>query len=245
MLISFEEIINKVKEPIRGIIHIGAHKGEESKVYNKHQINNVIWIEGNPTLIDQLTKNVGAYPNHHVYNYMIDYKERIVDFHITNNSQSSSILELGSHRKFHPDIIVEDIIKLKTKRIDEFIMENEVDIQEYNFVNLDIQGNELSALKSFGKYLVNIDYIYSEVNITKVYKKCALLHEIDFYLARKGFERISIKLTNWGWGDAFYVKKKQRSTAFLNNILSAYSLEMQKLFKEAKEQFYRILKNLR
>ncbi len=226
MLIPFEEIFHKVKEPIRGIIHIGAHEGEESKVYNKHKISNVLWIEGNPTLIDKLTRKVGVYPNQQVHNHLIDNKERIVDFHITNNSQSSSILELGAHSKFHPDIIVDEIIKLKTKRIDEFILEKGIDIQKYNFANLDIQGNELSALKSFGKYLSNIDYIYSEVNVTKVYKKCALLHEIDYFLSRHGFERISLKLTNWGWGDAFYIKS--------NNKIKSKIKVLDAIFRELK-----------
>lgn len=225
MLIPFEEVINKVKKPIRGIIHIGAHEGEEGKVYNKYKINNVIWIEGNPILIDKLTKNVGVYPNQHVHNHLIDYKERTVDFHITNNSQSSSILELGAHSHFHPDIIVEDTLKLKTKRIDNFIKENKIDIYNYNFINLDIQGNELSALKSFGKSLSNIDYIYSEVNVGKVYKKCSLLHELDYFLARHGFDRVSLKLTNWGWGDAFYIRSDNKIKSY-GKIFDAFIKEL-------------------
>ncbi len=34
----------------------------------------------------------------------------------------------------------------------------------FNFLNLDIQGAELKALKSMGDYLNNVDYIYTEVN---------------------------------------------------------------------------------
>ena len=76
-----------------------------------------------------------------------------------------------------------------------------------NFLNLDIQGAELLALKSMEKYLKNVKYIYTEVNTEKVYKDCALMNEIDDYLQQFGFTRAVHKLFgNCGWGDALYIK---------------------------------------
>jgi hypothetical protein len=42
---------------------------------------------------------------------------------------------------------------------------------------------ELKALKGMAEYLPSIDYIYSEVNADYVYKDCALITELDDYLA--------------------------------------------------------------
>ena len=78
---------------------------------------------------------------------------------------------------------------------------------DYNFINLDIQGVELRALKSMEEYLHKIKYIYSEVNCDDVYLNCDKVNDIDNYLKQFGFERVETKW--WGdskWGDAFYIK---------------------------------------
>ena len=86
----------------------------------------------------------------------------------------------------------------------------------YNFLNLDIQGAELKALKGMEEYLSKVDYIYTEVNSEYVYEKCAIVNEIDSYLMAFGFIRTE---TAWysedggrsshGWGDAFYIRTEK------------------------------------
>ena len=55
---------------------------------------------------------------------------------------------------------------------------------DYNFLNFDIQGAELKALKSMEEYLPKVDYLYTEVNSDYVYKECALISELDNYLKK-------------------------------------------------------------
>ena len=89
------------------------------------------------------------------------------------------------------------------------IEEKYIPIRTLNFLNLDIQGVELRALKSMEKYLQHVQYIYTEVNTEQVYKGCDLVGDIDLYLAKYGFARVCTSMCgNYGWGDAFYVKKK-------------------------------------
>ena len=76
-----------------------------------------------------------------------------------------------------------------------------------NFLNLDIQGAELLALKGMAKYLKHIKYIYTEVNTEKVYKDCALITEIDDFLKLHGFSRKCEAIyRQFGWGDALYIR---------------------------------------
>jgi hypothetical protein len=57
------------------------------------------------------------------------------------------------------------------------------------------------------KYLLkNVDYLYLEVNIKELYENCCLLPEIDNFLKEFGFEQKEISMTQYGWGDAFYIK---------------------------------------
>jgi len=89
-----------------------------------------------------------------------------------------------------------------------YMEENNIPIQHLNFLNFDIQGVELRALKSMEKYLSNVDYIYTEINTDYVYKDCNLVGEIDEYLKKFGFTRVATKIaSNFGWGDAFYIKQ--------------------------------------
>ena len=78
---------------------------------------------------------------------------------------------------------------------------------EYNFLNFDIQGAELKALKGMENYLSQVDYLYSEVNSDYVYKDCVLINELDDYLNKFGLIRVETYWTPCKWGDAFYIKK--------------------------------------
>ena len=61
-------------------------------------------------------------------------------------------------------------------------------------------------MRGASKLLNSIKYVYTEVNTENVYGNCALIDEIDSYLAQYGFKRVITKVLNQGWGDAFYTK---------------------------------------
>ena len=208
MLISFNQVHSFIlanASPINGILHIGAHLCEERYDYNANGINdsNILWIEGNPKLVEK-NKNKGV----NIFHVLVDEEEKEVTFNITNNGQSSSILQLGTHKITYPDIVVCEKQTHTTMRLDTFFDKNNLDPSKYDFWNLDIQGTELRALKSAGKYLEHVKYIYTEINTEEVYQGCTLLADLDAFLASHGFIRIATKLVNGaGWGDAFYFKQ--------------------------------------
>lgn len=206
MLIKFKDIVSKYGKP-KGIIHIGAHLMEERNDYLLHDLKNTIWIEANPSKYNSISK-INDTPNPEcAFNYAItDTDNEELDFHITNNGESSSILDLGKHSIHHPHIHVTETIKVKTKRLDSLIKENSIDINSYNFLNIDIQGAELLALKGAGNLINSIDFIYTEVNTAYLYKDCALMDEIDYYLSHFGFSRKETEMTQYEWGDALYCK---------------------------------------
>jgi FkbM family methyltransferase len=206
MLIKFDDIVRKYGKPI-GVIHIGAHLMEERNDYIINSLYNTIWIEANTNIYNQI-KIVESQPtNELVFNFAIsDVDNKIYEFNITNNGQSSSILELDKHLIHHPTIYVSETMKVESKRMDTLIKENNIYINNYDFLNIDIQGAELLALKGFGDLLYNIKYIYTEINKNYLYKDCALVDEIDEYLIKYGFTRVETVMTECEWGDALYIK---------------------------------------
>ena len=206
MLITFGEMKPFFTKPISSILHVGAHECEELKNYMSIGVspNNIYWVEAMSNKVAKM-KSMNV-PN--VLQGLIDEVDgKSVTFHITNNGQSSSILEFGSHAKNHPHVHVVNTQTMTTKRLDTLITENNIPIENINFLNFDIQGVELRALKSMEKYLQNIQYIYTEINTEYVYKDCDLIEELDIYLKMHGFKRVLERIyKQYGWGDAFYVK---------------------------------------
>ncbi len=209
MIFSYKFLLDKYNISPKGVIHIGAHYAEESTIYARCGTERVLWIEGNPSLLPIIQDNISIYSQNNVFQALLsDTDDDEIIFNITNASMSSSILELGTHKEMYPDIKVEKELVLYSSRIDTFIKKNKIIINEYDFVNIDIQGAELIALKGFGDLLNNINYIYTEVNIDNVYKDCPLLDEMDDFLLEKGFQRVELSLKYKSWGDAFYIRNE-------------------------------------
>lgn len=191
---------------INGILHIGAHNCEELKSYKKYGVKNdrIIWIEANPRLVE---KNKKADRTRIIKNFVCcETNEGKTKLNIANNGQSSSILELGTHKDSYPSITYNDFVDVNNGRIDTMYERDGLPNDFANFLNIDIQGAELLALRGMGELIGHFEYVYLEVNREYVYKECALVTEIDDYLSRWNFKRIETEWTDAGWGDALYMK---------------------------------------
>jgi FkbM family methyltransferase len=209
MLIKFKDLIEKYKINVKGVLHIGAHHAEEAESYESCDVKQVIWVEADSNTFGTLTNIIKKYPFHKAYCFAASNSEEDeVDFHVASNGESSSILKMDKHLQHHPHISIVGNKKVKTKIVDNFIKEENINLKQYNFLNLDIQGAELMALKGMKESFKDIDYIYSEVNTANLYENCPMIEEIDEYLSQFGFERKETSLTQYEWGDAFYIKKK-------------------------------------
>ena len=205
MLIDLETLIEKYKMKFTGVLHIGAHECEELPKYEKLlPRDKILWVEALPTkvaLCQARNKNIL------IEHAAVSDTVQDIKFNVANNGQSSSILDMQLHTVFHPSVRYINQIPMQTTRLDTILPKYTEHIK-FNFINLDIQGTELRALKGMDKYLNNIDYIYTEVNSDYVYKDCALVGEMDEFLAAYGFKRVETEwFENCRWGDAFYIRE--------------------------------------
>ena len=58
MLLDFESIVDKYDMKISGVIHVGAHHGQEHKRYISHGINSVVYFEPVKRIFDILVGNI-------------------------------------------------------------------------------------------------------------------------------------------------------------------------------------------
>lgn len=206
MLIDFRQLFPKYNIKPKGVLHIGANVGEEAPVYDELGVKNVQWIEGNPEIFPKLIDNIRPYPNQFAMLALVgDKHDEPVNFHVSNNgSQSSSVLELGTHLQQHPEVHYTHDIALTMKRLD-VLLGGKLAF-EMDFLNIDLQGAELMALRGLGDLLRNFKWAYLEVNKAEVYKGCAQVEEVDSFMAGFGFLRVETKWVG-NWGDACFLHR--------------------------------------
>ena len=106
MLISFTNLFDKYRMNIKGIVHIGAHYGEEIQEYVDNGIQKITVFEPLSRNFDVLTKrmqNVNAdIQGHQVA--LGSKKGTATMFLSSNEAQSSSILKPKQHLELHPDV---------------------------------------------------------------------------------------------------------------------------------------------
>jgi FkbM family methyltransferase len=101
-----------------------------------------------------------------------------------NMGQSSSILKPVLHLTQYPHIKFNTTEIVEMKRLDDL----DIEINNFNFINIDVQGYELEVFKGSTETLKNIDYIMSEINRDEVYENCAKISELVEFLKPYGFE---------------------------------------------------------
>jgi FkbM family methyltransferase len=207
MLISFTNLFDKYKMNIKGIVHIGAHYGEEIQEYVDNGIQKITVFEPLSKNFDVLAnrmKNVNADIQGH--QVALGSKKGTAKMFVSSgDGQSSSILKPKQHLELHPDVSFNGTEEVEVCLLDEY------DVGDSNFINIDVQGYELEVFKGGKKTLEKIDYIYCEVNRDEVYEGNAMVEDMDEFLDAYGFERVETKWpeTYYTWGDALYIKKEK------------------------------------
>jgi len=195
---------------VKGVVHIGAHYGEEIEEYVNNGIQNITVFEplsNNFDILAEKLQNVNAdIQGHQVA--LGNRKGTATMYLSSNDAQSSSILKPKDHLEHHPDITFDGTEEVEVDLLDNF------DLRDANFMNIDVQGYELEVFKGGQKTLEQIDYVYCEVNRGEMYEGNPMIEELDEYLSGYRFERVETYWpeTWYKWGDALYIKNKKRES---------------------------------
>ena len=209
ILSQLPSIVQQVRQKgipleIKGCIHIGAHEGQEYRLYKHFGIHNLLFYEALPENFKKLQENTKNDPHIDIRNIALGNKRGTVEMFLEERGLSSSVLEPAHHLKQYPHITFDEKTTVNITRLDD----EEFDVSKYNFINIDVQGYELHVMKGAEKTLENIDLIISEINKEEMYKDCAKVEELDDYLSTYKFQRIATYWQQDGetWGDGLYLK---------------------------------------
>jgi FkbM family methyltransferase len=207
MVFDLKTLIEKHQiNNVTGILHIGAHYGEEIGEYRKIWPNVKIQVfEPSIENFKILKKNCIQYSDIVYHNYALGDTQSYMKLYVetNNNGQSNSLLKPKIHTKQYPHIIFNDVISVEVKTLDSLSVD-----PSFNFIAIDVQGFELSVFNGAINTLNHVDYIMTEVNNVELYENCCLIEDLDTFLNKLSFRRVD---TNWiggTWGDALYIKQK-------------------------------------
>lgn len=193
----------------RGVIHVGAHQAGELEDYLRMGFSRILYVEANPALIPGLRAKAQPYGGKVIIVHAAaSDTDGTVRLRVTSMDQSSSILPLAKHKDIYPSIREVSQVEVRGRRLDTLLAEEGLRAEDFNFLNLDIQGAELMALRGASNLLTMVEAVNTEVNLQELYKGAALLGEVEEFMAKNGFNRAAM-VTPWhpSWGDAFYVRK--------------------------------------
>jgi len=212
MIFDLHQITSEFSFDIKGVIHVGGYTGGELPAYRSLGLANTILFEPQEHLASII--NQKCISKERVFATALGSKKEQAELYVSDidggiingAGQSSSILKPKVHLTEHPNISFPTTAPIEVDLLDNVLSDNDIDVSEYNFLNVDVQGYELEVLKGALKTLEHIEAMILEVNRSEMYENCPMVEEIDVFLSLWGFNRV---LTGWqsaGWGDALYVK---------------------------------------
>ena len=208
---EYTGIFERLNVHIKGIIHVGMWDFVEYGCYTKLVGNNVIGIEANPQVYKDMAKPVADKWGFKCFNEFLSDKDKEVrDFYFAG--------EGSSLYKGQPQWNKNVSIKVQTKTLATVIEENEIDMNGYDFLNIDAEGAEFDVLKGFEKYLDHINVIDLETSYDDRHRSGADHNTIVQWLSERGFElkEMSDSYQSQNWGDSVFARVNKELPPFVD-----------------------------
>ena len=208
---EYTGIFERLNVHIKGIIHVGMWDFVEYGCYTKLVGNNVIGIEANPQVYKDMAKPVADKWGFKCFNEFLSDKDKEVrDFYFAG--------EGSSLYKGQPQWNKNVSIKVQTKTLATVIEENEIDMNGYDFLNIDAEGAEFDVLKGFEKYLDHINVIDLETSYDDRHRSGADHNTIVQWLSERGFQlkEMSDSYQSQNWGDSVFARVNRELPPFVD-----------------------------
>lgn len=192
------------------IFEAGGHYGTETETFaKKWPKSTIISFEPNPAAFDKLCNVAKNYPNIFPYQLAVGHSNALLPFYICYGSTgdnpiyegASSLLPPSDYMKIHyqgPTIIVQCV------RLEDWLLENNV--EQIDFMWLDLEGNEFQALMGMGNKLDQVAAIFIETNFQEFRQGMTQYKYLKGFLERKGFRLLSHWYAEGMQGNAIFIK---------------------------------------
>ena len=155
---------------IRTLYVVGAFQFEERDLLFSlfPSLQQVYLFEPTPEAYNSLLQIVANDDRVQVFPYAISDTNGQSEFHISNNWQSSSLLNFGKHKDIFPDIDMTRSVQVETRTLDTVIKDH--CLQPPDMLFADVQGAENMIINSLSENIrARLQLIYTEASTEELY----------------------------------------------------------------------------
>lgn len=165
------------------LLDIGANKGQFSAIVRFADPSTKIYAF--EPLAGERAKFAAAVPGAEMFPVAIGENPGTANFHLTNRADSSSLFAPSGKAKSAYGVATETIIEVSVARVQDLLPLERLAAPV--LMKIDVQGAELSVLRSLGSDLRHIDFIYCEVSFAEIYEDQPMASEVIAFLYGQGF----------------------------------------------------------
>jgi len=217
-------VFKKIKLTPSNVILVGAWEGGEVKGFLEAGVKKAYLFEAETSAIEKLRQNYGSDSRITIFEGAVASEAGTIrSFHVLNHGSSSLLSpDLNQLKKILPDFEIENEIQVRTITLDSSLRNywgqwsaNKLE----TLVILDIQGGELEAVKGALDLLERVGWIQAEVSTAELYHGQNTLSQLDEFLVRQGFKRVSTRIyPERNHGDALYFRPGLITNSFLTTL---------------------------
>ena len=204
-------IFERINVGIKGIIHVGMWDFIEYGCYTKLVGNNVIGVEANPQVYTEMSKPIADKFGFKCFNEFLSDKDgEVRNFYFAG--EGSSFYQGPPQWNKHTSI------KVQTKTLSTLVKEQNIDMNTFDFLNIDAEGSELDILKGFEDDLKYINVIDMETSVNDRHLSGAPHQTIVEWLSERGFglKEMSASYEREGWGDSVFIRNDRELSPFVD-----------------------------
>jgi len=169
------------------LLDVGANRGQFS-LLSKIWFSTIPIRAYEPFLPEAATfkKALSGFTDIALYQVALGSKSETVDFHISKNADSSSVLPIGKLQKqLFPATVEAFRCRVPVEPLDSF--PDHWKSASRAFLKIDVQGYELEVLRGALKALRHCAYVFVECSEVSLYEGQALRPEVQSFLEKQGF----------------------------------------------------------
>lgn len=202
--ISVEQLRSHLISGSSGVLHVGAHLGQEKDFYSVLGVD-VTWVEALPDIFEQLRSIISEYPRQTALLGLLSEKEGVeVEFRRSNDGgMSSSLFDFARGPEYQRGLKMETRLKLRTTTLTNLLEANH--LQPPSHWVIDVQGAELMVLRGATQILRDCYSMDIEVSTFDYYKDGSSFPELRAFLAKSGMVPLWEPPESWH-GDLLFVR---------------------------------------
>jgi FkbM family methyltransferase len=216
---TVEHFLAALTRPLKTVVHVGAHLGEEVDAYRRHGARRILLIEANPASCTALGETFGGDSDVEVVHAAVTDHDGTAQLLLHTNAraetESASLLRMKRLGEIVPTLRTEGSVDVPASTLDRLLESAHADAFEIGLLVVDVQGAEVSVLRGAPRTLSAVDAVLVEVALVELYEGAGREEEVETLLGEAGFRAVSgldYELYEGerrfrAWGDRLFVRE--------------------------------------